>query len=155
MDYGASADTEALHGSSPWGSSSPRANRTTFAPSEPSAPSTPALPPSAHAHTNSQDSISANPFANEPPRSQPDQQTQASSNDAEEQSTEQPSQPPQPRQESLRPAQPRQQNVRQHRTVPAYKLQAKVTALERTGRKDPVIRFDVYVCASHPLYLQR
>ncbi|KAK2734455.1 Vacuolar protein sorting-associated protein 17 [Myotisia sp. PD_48] len=28
--------------------------------------------------------------------------------------------------------------------VPKYKLQAKVTALERTGKKDPIIRFDVH-----------
>jgi hypothetical protein len=28
-----------------------------------------------------------------------------------------------------------------------YKLQAKITGLERTGRKDPIMRFDVHVCA--------
>ncbi|CRG87136.1 Vacuolar protein sorting-associated protein 17 [Talaromyces islandicus] len=28
--------------------------------------------------------------------------------------------------------------------APAYKLQGKITALERTGKKDPVLRFDVY-----------
>lgn len=27
-----------------------------------------------------------------------------------------------------------------------YKLQAKITALERTGKKDVILRFDVYVC---------
>jgi hypothetical protein len=27
-----------------------------------------------------------------------------------------------------------------------YKLQAKITGLERTGRKDPILRFDVHVC---------
>ena len=32
------------------------------------------------------------------------------------------------------------------RPVSQYRLQVKVTALERLGRKDPVIRFDVYVC---------
>ncbi|KKY22673.1 putative vacuolar protein sorting-associated protein vps17 [Phaeomoniella chlamydospora] len=36
------------------------------------------------------------------------------------------------------------QAARTPRTVPQYKLQAKITALERTGRKDPVLRFDVY-----------
>ncbi|KAL7269142.1 Vacuolar protein sorting-associated protein 17 [Rhizina undulata] len=30
------------------------------------------------------------------------------------------------------------------RQVPQYKLQAKITALERTGRKDPIMRFDVH-----------
>jgi hypothetical protein len=34
---------------------------------------------------------------------------------------------------------------RPQRPIPAYKLQAKITALERTGRKDPVLRFDVHV----------
>lgn len=29
--------------------------------------------------------------------------------------------------------------------APTYRLQAKVTGLERTGKKDPIIRFDVYV----------
>ena len=32
--------------------------------------------------------------------------------------------------------------------IPQYKLQAKITGLERTGRKDPILRFDVHVrCA--------
>ena len=31
------------------------------------------------------------------------------------------------------------------RQVPQYKLQAKITGLERTGKKDPAIRFDVHV----------
>jgi hypothetical protein len=29
--------------------------------------------------------------------------------------------------------------------APQYKLQAKITGLERTGRKDPILRFDVHV----------
>lgn len=32
--------------------------------------------------------------------------------------------------------------------LPQYKLQAKVTGLERTGRKDPILRFDVHVLSS-------
>lgn len=39
------------------------------------------------------------------------------------------------------------QAARPPRQVPQYKLQAKITALERSGRKDPVLRFDVYVCS--------
>ena len=44
----------------------------------------------------------------------------------------------------------------QRTNVPQYKLQAKITGLERTGRKDPILRFDVHVChgiecrKSHP-----
>ncbi|KAF4155804.1 hypothetical protein CNMCM6069_007675 [Aspergillus lentulus] len=30
------------------------------------------------------------------------------------------------------------------RTGPAYKIQAKITGLERTGKKDPILRFDVH-----------
>lgn len=29
--------------------------------------------------------------------------------------------------------------------APVYKIQAKVTGLERTGKKDPILRFDVHV----------
>ncbi|KAI4172351.1 MAG: hypothetical protein LQ343_003610 [Gyalolechia ehrenbergii] len=32
----------------------------------------------------------------------------------------------------------------QRQNLPQYKLQAKITGLERTGRKDPVLRFDVH-----------
>jgi hypothetical protein len=159
MDYsGATADTDALAGSSPWGSSSPRAGRTPYAP----APQTPNVPDSptqqpGHQHTHSQDSISANPFANEtgiasPPSNPSEPQTQPSATQeapAQEvpQAQEQPPQQyaasqPHPQ---MRPAAARYHSARQQRPVPAYKLQAKVTALERTGRKDPVIRFDVYV----------
>ncbi|KAK5728097.1 Vacuolar protein sorting-associated protein 17 [Elasticomyces elasticus] len=38
--------------------------------------------------------------------------------------------------------QPRQQQQQQHQ--PQYKLQAKITGLERAGKKDPILRFDVY-----------
>ena len=38
----------------------------------------------------------------------------------------------------------------QRQNLPQYKLQAKITTLERTGRKDPVLRFDVHVCQEPP-----
>ncbi|KAL8769368.1 MAG: hypothetical protein Q9209_004595 [Squamulea sp. 1 TL-2023] len=34
--------------------------------------------------------------------------------------------------------------MNQRQSLPQYKLQAKITTLERTGRKDPVLRFDVH-----------
>ncbi|KAF2084103.1 vacuolar protein sorting-associated protein-like protein vps17 [Saccharata proteae CBS 121410] len=37
-----------------------------------------------------------------------------------------------------------QGSQRAQKNVPQYKLQAKITGLERTGRKDPILRFDVY-----------
>ncbi|KAK8127560.1 Vacuolar protein sorting-associated protein 17 [Apiospora sp. TS-2023a] len=44
------------------------------------------------------------------------------------------------------PAEQGQQQQQQARkpTYPQYKLQAKITGLERTGRKDPIMRFDVH-----------
>ena len=36
---------------------------------------------------------------------------------------------------------------------PQYKLQAKITGLERTGRKDPILRFDVHVRTVHHMLL--
>lgn len=39
-----------------------------------------------------------------------------------------------------------------HPQASQYKLQAKITSLERTGRKDPVLRFDVYVGSILSLY---
>jgi hypothetical protein len=38
-----------------------------------------------------------------------------------------------------------QQQQQARRPQPQYKLQAKITGLERTGRKDPILRFDVHV----------
>lgn len=43
------------------------------------------------------------------------------------------------------------QGARAGQRPPQYKLQAKVTALERTGKKDPAIRFDVHVSTGAPM----
>lgn len=52
-----------------------------------------------------------------------------------------------PGQQAQQTTDQRQQPSRQQsRQGPQYRLQAKITGLERTGRKDPVLRFDVYVC---------
>jgi len=37
------------------------------------------------------------------------------------------------------------QPPQQRQSAPQYKLQAKITGLERTGKKDAILRFDVYV----------
>lgn len=164
MDYsGVSNDTDALAGSSPWGSSSPRADRTPYAPSTPSIPSAPDSPEQTpgHQHTHSQDSISANPFAAEtsatsqalPPPAQseapPRHAPEAAAIHEQQQQEQRPvQQTPHQAHGQPRPGAARYHSQRPPRPVPAYKLQAKVTALERTGRKDPVIRFDVYVSIS-------
>jgi len=52
--------------------------------------------------------------------------------------------------ENRRPQSARYHNVQPHQQqpkhLPQHKLQAKITGLERTGKKDPILRFDVYVC---------
>jgi hypothetical protein len=78
------------------------------------------------------------------PAQQQQQQQQQPSQDA-------PQLPQHPNVQQQAP-QPGQQPQRYHgtrsqRQQQQYKFQAKVTGLERNGKKDPIIRFDVYVCA--------
>jgi hypothetical protein len=40
---------------------------------------------------------------------------------------------------------PKQLPTQKRKDKPKYKLQAKITSLERQGRKDPILKFDVYV----------
>ena len=80
-------------------------------------------------------SMQSPPLNQQPPQSQPQQQS------------------PQPQNQQARSAPNRyhggaNRNV-QRQNIPQYKLQAKVTSLERTGRKDPVLRFDVHVSLMH------
>jgi hypothetical protein len=58
----------------------------------------------------------------------------------------------QPEQHDLPPKSPADQAHNQQgqqqpqgRRQPQFKLVAKITGLERTGRKDPILRFDVHV----------
>lgn len=57
--------------------------------------------------------------------------------------------------ENKRPASGRyhsvQQPPQQRQHMPHYKLQAKLTGLERTGKKDPILRFDVHVCVGNAM----
>lgn len=61
-------------------------------------------------------------------------------------------QQPQPRTQGMARPQPQQRQPSQRSTheIPRYRLQAKLTGLERQGRKDPILRFDVYVCTICP-----
>lgn len=161
MDFSAvSNEADALHGASPWGSSSPRADRGFPTPTAES-PESPA-PIRGHSYHRSQDSIPESPYLSQPGDSGPTQatgapQTQQGPESPEQvqpgQSNQQDTQNPATGQQyagqhQQRPGAARYHNTKQQRPVPQYKLQAKVTALERTGRKDPVIRFDVYVCGA-------
>lgn len=84
-----------------------------------------------------------------------DEQQEASSIEPQSAAASQPSQPepapvesayeprhaPQPQQEPAGQA----QEPRKQPTKPQLRLQAKITGLERTGKKDPILRFDVHV----------
>lgn len=164
MDYSAAiADDPAA--ASPWGSSSPRAQRTPFAGSVPDSPTTPSRHNTGEGRQDLPGPALGTPepskngglFSEQPvPEVQgPDTQQVQSQHSAQHNHQQQSQQPvQQEQQQQPKPGAVRYHNSRPQRQVPAYKLQAKVTALERTGRKDPVLRFDVYVCAMQSnLYL--
>lgn len=46
----------------------------------------------------------------------------------------------------------RQQEGKPRQNTSQHKLQAKITGLERTSKKDPILKFDVYVC-NEPVHL--
>ncbi|RVX71182.1 hypothetical protein B0A52_03548 [Exophiala mesophila] len=154
MDYSTvSSDTDALHGQSPWGSSSPRADRSFASPADSPTPirghsysqsgdSSPETSLPANASEISDSTTLAGPAVTQPNPYQQDAPQQAPVPAQEAQTSTQ-------GQQYSGGQQPRPQAARYHSTkpqrpVPQYKLQAKVTALERQGRKDPIIRFDVH-----------
>jgi hypothetical protein len=167
MNYTADTnDAEHLAGPSPWGSSSPRASRTSFPTSSNAVPQSPVPAPQQSPYPSEQGSPNAsrdrdvldrsyqqpvNPVSADDdvgsldPSQQPPRMPPGSAEGGEQ---------PQYQQEQYtaqqqRPGAARYQAARQQRPVPQYKLQAKITALERSGRKDPVLRFDVYVSLLH------
>lgn len=163
MNYTADThEAEHLAGPSPWGSSSPKADRTSFPPSSQDVPPSP-VPASRQSHyPDQQGSPNAARYSDVPDRSyqQPASAVPTDEDRGSLDSSQQPQsmlpgnsegsqqpqyQPAQHGAQQQRPGADRYPAARQQRTVPQYKLQAKITALERSGRKDPVLRFDVYV----------
>ena len=157
MDYSSLPnDPDHPVGSSPWQSSPQPTSRPSFTASEAgSMPSSPlagessdqdirvrrnpeenAQPVRSNALENSQSNgnLESPPLVQQPPQSQSQQQPRQS------QSQQQRGAPNRYHGGANR-------NV-QKQNLPQYKLQAKVTSLERTGRKDPVLRFDVHVSLS-------
>ncbi|EOD45335.1 putative vacuolar protein sorting-associated protein vps17 protein [Neofusicoccum parvum UCRNP2] len=148
MDYSVAAD-------SPW-ASSPQAHRTSFGenvdvPSEPLPPQSP--------YQDTQAAATEQPFADEPsqghPAAHPHEGFQPPDGHEYPQSPAHQQHPDHQQQQSPDPQSHAHQqqrhepqryhgSQRQRQNVPHYKLHAKVTALERTGRKDPILRFDVY-----------
>ncbi|KAL9111135.1 MAG: hypothetical protein Q9227_004398 [Pyrenula ochraceoflavens] len=152
-------------GAAPWGSNSPRADRTGFqtTPAEPPTSPFPTQPQSPYtpASTESQGqrypavstdvSASAGDSSPDDDVRSPDLSEQLQSaqlGDPDYVGDHQPQiyqQVHYAAQQQPRPGQIKyQSNARPQRQVPQYKLQARITALERTGRKDPILRFDVH-----------
>lgn len=147
MDYSSIAHDPADPAeSSPWGS--PRADRDTFGSAGHAADVVPAplpphqLPYDDNNHDGEHNAGNAHAAASEhhdplnPPRSVPSNEHEYAQQQAA------------PKQQKRAEAPARyqtgaRQNARQ--AAPTYRLQGKITALERTGKKDPILRFDVYV----------
>lgn len=166
MDYSSSIhDADNPAGASPWGSSptpSPQHNRSTFGTSTGDAP--PPMSPygdqqagSNAGYHNDHDTMGSEHY-NRPEsagsmmgsngdnhrpdtaESEPDVQQQSFVGKQQQVQGEQAQQQPQEHQQN---APTSRQGSRPQ--GPQYKLQAKITGLERTGRKDPILRFDVHV----------
>lgn len=169
MDYRSSiTEDEQAAEHSPWGSSppaSPQRNQTTYSSlgneatygygaqdassgsthdgltaNEFKRPETSSSNASEHGFANSQPSEESQQSGFEPSldRSQQQHDQPAQSYASQEQDSTQ--------QHAQGQGQPAPQGQQPRRpTQPQYKLQAKITGLERTGRKDPILRFDVHV----------
>ncbi|WEW56542.1 Vacuolar protein sorting-associated protein 17 [Emydomyces testavorans] len=150
MDYSSiSHDPDHSGGTSPWGSSSPRADRT-FPPSVADAPPSPFPQQHDSPYTDVPEHMRSSTASgpNSPDLSEHLQNAQIDeSNYVEGQPRRTHPQSPQNQALTRIQAPARYQTgARQHarQSAPQYKLQAKITGLERTGKKDPILRFDVH-----------
>ncbi|CAI6334751.1 unnamed protein product [Periconia digitata] len=152
MDYSAS-DPDHPAGADPWASSSPQHSRSTFAqPPTTDIPSSP-LPPQASPYGDGSENYGY--MGSNRPQSRPgtaDENGDATHPPPAHDETAPPQHQQQPPQSAANPQQGQQSHSqpqryhgnRPQRQQPQYKLQAKVTGLERTGKKDPILKFDVY-----------
>ncbi|KAJ5689059.1 Retromer complex Vps17 [Penicillium macrosclerotiorum] len=144
MDYSAiSNDPDHSTGASPWGS--PRADRTTFPTSVNTDISTSPLPGQDHTAGRADGDRDTNPQSPDlSARLQNAQLGEPGYPDEHPQFAAQPS-PNADQQHSQLPTR-HQAGIRQNSRppAPAYKIQGKITGLERTGKKDPILRFDVH-----------
>lgn len=168
MDYSSFPnDPDHPAGSSPWQSPPHPTSRQSFAGSDPgSAPSSPLIRASRSGldeYGSDHDTLKADSYRRDTESTSTLVENGASSEPAQisHHSNDQTQQPHQHQQTPYRQSrsQPNQQQrvqgpnryhgtsrLVQRQNPPQYKLQAKITGLERTGRKDPVLRFDVHVC---------
>ena len=166
MDYSSSVnDVENPAGASPWGSSptpSPQHTRTSFNPSSGDAPPSPSPYREHRPVSNGSYTSEGSGDFNRPEvvglASGTEHDTQEPDLGAMMQS-EQPIFGGQQEHRQYQQSQlhfPSEQNreerasaARRAQSGVQYKLQAKITGLERTGRKDPILRFDVHVSLIH------
>ena len=158
MDYSAVLPGEEHPGNSPW-ASSPDHNRAAF--EQPPGGEIPPTTLPESMYTSTGEASPAFESQQSPPPSPPSangehhQSQQATTDQPSEQRQQQQQQQQQQAPYDTQPT-PTQQHSRSQRyhgqtgrprssQHPRYKLQAKVTGLERTAKKDPIIRFDVYV----------
>ncbi|KAF1847462.1 retromer complex subunit Vps17 [Cucurbitaria berberidis CBS 394.84] len=153
MDYSAH-DPDLPGGSDPW-ASSPKANRTSYGqPPTSDIPSSP-LPPQAspyregseqYGYMGDQDAQNRPGTASE--NGENGQQSQVAAGGQGQDAPQQQQQQQQQQGQQQAPQQGHQpqryHGTRQQRPQQHYKLQAKVTGLERNSKKDPILRFDVY-----------
>lgn len=153
MDYSAH-DSDLPGGGDPW-ASSPKANRQSFG--QPPTTDIPSSPLSPQASPYGQDSEQYGYMGDQDAQRRPNTASEngdhAQHSSVASQDAPQSQQQPQAQQQA--PAQG-QQPQRYHGTRPQrqqqhYKLQSKVTGLERNGKKDPILKFDVYVRCFTPL----
>ncbi|KAH0354315.1 vacuolar protein sorting-associated protein Vps17, partial [Aureobasidium melanogenum] len=151
MDYSSAIANDA--GRDPW-ASSPQHDRSNFPQTNnhevPPTSSLSHQPPAPdgddeHYDDNSQLPTQNNQYASQQQQSQPyDNSTRPEPQRYHHARPQHPPQQPSHHQQPPQNYQQQQQQQQPQQPRKQYKLQAKITALERTGRKDPVLRFDVY-----------
>ncbi|KAF1990931.1 vacuolar protein sorting-associated protein Vps17 [Aulographum hederae CBS 113979] len=141
MDYASAIPSD---GASPWASSSPQHNRTSFHIPPGSVPPSP-LPQPAMSSSAENEPESPNASAPEVTSKSPSPEEAEENGDSPDTHD---AQKPNPHeavpQYSQNHGHQQRYGAQRPTKAPQYKLQAKVTGLERTGRKDPIIKFDVY-----------
>jgi hypothetical protein len=147
MDYSSISNDPA--GTSPW--ASPRPNEATYPPSATSdIPSSPLAPQQQSPYDADADTQPTDPLESRAPA----ESGEGSPSLAERVQNTHIGEPGYGAEQAGSPTQPRTQLPARYQTgarqnarqpAPVYKIQAKITALERTGKKDPILRFDVHV----------
>lgn len=152
MDYSASIHETEDPAASPWGNtpgSSPQHDRTTFASltGDAPVPAFPYTPQSSNGLGPSGDDVFPQSGAVTPATGGGREHEEA----ALDASSESVAAPPSARSEGVAPSSTatdaQSEDAQQPRKPPQpqFRLQAKITGLERTGKKDPILRFDVHV----------